>query len=87
VQEAINKGLLQPHGTPPNTKQDRIFRLLCKNPNSLNNRITGNHKLSKATNIKDELEADRLIYSEHQLNLRHKNNKNDFKQMFQWEVA
>jgi hypothetical protein len=79
VQEAITKGLLQPHGTPPNTKQGGIFRLLCKNPNDLNNWITGNHKLSKAIEIKDELEADGLLYSEHQLNLRHKDNKNDFK--------
>jgi hypothetical protein len=82
VQEAITEGLMQPHGTPPNTKQNGIFRLLCKNPNSLNNRITGNHKLSKAIDIKDELEADGLLFSEHWLNLRHNDNKNDFKQMF-----
>jgi hypothetical protein len=87
VQEAITEGLLQPHGTSPNTKQDGIFPLLCKNPNCLNNRIMGNHKLSKAIDIKDELEADRLLFSEHQLNLRHKDSKNDFKQMFQCEVA
>jgi hypothetical protein len=87
VQEAITEGLLQPHGTPPSTKQDRIFRLLCENPNGINNRIAGNHKFSKAINIKDELEADGLLYSEHRLNLRHKDNKNDFKQMLQQEVA
>jgi hypothetical protein len=87
VREAITKGLLQPHGTPPNTKQDGIFQLLCKNPNGLNNQITGNHKLSKAINIKDELEADGLLYSEHRPNLWHEDNKNDFKQMFQREVA
>jgi hypothetical protein len=87
VQDAITEGLLQPHGTPPNTKQDGIFRLLCKNPNGLNNRITGGQKLRKAIDIKDELEAGGLLFSEHQLNLRHKDNKNDFKQMFQWEVA
>ncbi len=49
--------------------------------------MTGNHKLSKAIDIKDELEADGLLYSEHRLNLGHKNSKNNFKQMFQWEVA
>jgi hypothetical protein len=37
VQEAITEGLLHPHSTPLNTKQDGIFRLLCKNSNSLNN--------------------------------------------------
>jgi hypothetical protein len=30
VREAITKGLLQSHGIPLNTKQDGIFRLLCK---------------------------------------------------------
>ncbi len=35
IREAITEGLLQPHGTLPNTKQDGIFRLLCKNPNGL----------------------------------------------------
>jgi hypothetical protein len=79
VQEANTKGLLQPHSTLPNTKQDVIFRLLCKNPNGLNNRITGNQKLSKAIDIKDELEADGLLFSEHWLNLRHKDNNTDFK--------
>jgi hypothetical protein len=72
VREAITEGLLQSHGTPPNTKQEGIFQLLCKNPNSLNNQIIGNRKLSKAIDIEDELEADRLLYSEHILNLRHK---------------
>jgi hypothetical protein len=45
VQEAATEGLLQPHGTPPNAKQDGIFRLLCKNLNGLNNWITGNQPL------------------------------------------
>ena len=30
VHEAITEGLLQPHGLPPNTKQDGIFRLCVK---------------------------------------------------------
>jgi hypothetical protein len=87
VWEAITEGLLQPHGTPPNTKQDGIFRILCENLNGFTNQITGNHKLDKAIDIKDELDMDMLLYSEHPLNLRHKENKNNFKQMFQWEVA
>ncbi len=33
VKEAMEEGLLQPHGILPNSKQDRIFRILCKNPN------------------------------------------------------
>jgi hypothetical protein len=82
VREAIAKGLLQPHGTPPNTKQDGILQLLCKNPNGLNSRITGNHKLSKAIDIKDELEANGLLYSEHRLNLQHKDKKNKLSKCF-----
>jgi hypothetical protein len=61
IREAITEGLLQPHGTPFNTKQDRIFQLLCKNPNGLNNQIMGNQKLSKAINVKDELKVDKLL--------------------------
>jgi hypothetical protein len=84
VREAIMEGLLQLHGTPPNTKQDGIFRILCENPNGLNNQITRNHKLSKAINIKDELDADRLLYSEHRLNLKHKTIRTISSKCFSW---
>ncbi len=87
VKEAIDKGLLQLHGTPPNLKQDRIFRILCKNPNGFYNQITGNRKLEKAIDIKDKLDADRLLFYKHRLNLWHGDSKNNFKQMFQQEVA
>jgi hypothetical protein len=42
--------------------------------------------LGKAIDIKDKLDADGLLFCEHRLNLRHKDNKNDFKQMFQRKV-
>jgi hypothetical protein len=29
VKEAMEEGLLQPHGIPPNLKQDCMFRILC----------------------------------------------------------
>jgi hypothetical protein len=86
VKDAVYKGLLPPHGNPPNSKQHRIFRLLCENPNGLNNQIMDNPKLAKAIHLKDELDADCLLYCKHRLNLRHKDNRNDFKQMFQREV-
>ena len=41
----------------------------------------------KALDIKDDLDVDCLLYCEHCLNLRHKSNVNDFKQMFQREIA
>jgi hypothetical protein len=86
VKEAVDKGLLQPHGIPPNSKQQGTFRILCKNPNGLNNQIMGNQKLGKAIDIKDELDADGLLFCKHRLNLHHKDNKNNFKQMFQRKV-
>jgi hypothetical protein len=87
VKEEMKEGLLQPHGIPPNSKQNRIFRIICKNPNGLNNQIIGNKKLEKAIDIKDKLDADGLLFCKHRLNLRHKDNKNNFKQMFQRKVA
>ena len=82
VQKAIEKGLLQVHGTPPNTKGEGIFRLLCENPNGINNNTNGNEKLEKAVELRKELNADGIAYVEHRLDLKHKNNKNSFKQMF-----
>jgi hypothetical protein len=37
--------------------------------------------------IKDDLKIDCLTYCEHRLNLRHEDNKHNFKQMFQREIA
>ena len=39
VMEAVEEGLLQVHGTAPNTKQPGIFRLMGENCNGFNNRI------------------------------------------------
>ena len=73
VHDAISqRDLLQPQGLPPNTKQDGIFWLLCENPNGFNNRITGNQKLDKAIDLKDELEANGPLYCKHRLNLKHR---------------
>ena len=87
MMEAVQEGLLQVHGIAPNSKQAGIFRVLCKNANGFNNRISGNQKIAKVIDIKDDLDIDCLLYREHRLNLRHKANVNDFKQMFQREIA
>ena len=87
VMEAVEEGLLQTHGIAPNSKQVGIFRVLCKNANGFNNRISGNQKVAKALDIKDDLDVDCLLYCERCLNLHHKSNINDFKQMFQREIA
>ncbi len=43
--------------------------------------------MGKAIDIKDELDADGLLFCEHRLNLRNRDSKNNFKQTFQREVA
>ncbi len=87
VMEAVKEGLLQIHGLAPNTKQQGIFRIMGENCNGLNNRIVGNGKIAKAIDIKEELDIDCLLYCEHRLNFKHKENKNNLKQMFQREFA
>ncbi len=69
VLEAVEEGLLQTHGIAPNSKQDGIFRVLCENANGFNNRISGNQKIAKALDIKEDLGIDCLLYCEHRLNL------------------
>jgi hypothetical protein len=87
VMAAVKEGLLQIHGLAPNTKQHGIFRIMGENCNGLNNSIRGNGKIAKALDIKEELNVDCLLYCEHRLNFKHKENKNDLKQMFQRELA
>ena len=67
----------------PCLKQQEIFRILGENRNGFNNRIGGNNKIAKVMDIKEDLDIDCLLYCEHGLNFRHKDNKNDLKQMFQ----
>ena len=87
VLEAVGEGLLQTHGIAPNSKQEGIFRMMCENANGFHNRISGNQKIAKALDIKEDLDIDCLLYCEHRLNLRHQSNVNDIKQMFQREIA
>jgi hypothetical protein len=87
VMEAVDKGLLQIHGIAPNSKQEWIFWLMCENANGFNNKISRNNKIAKALDIKEDLGIGCLMYCKHRLNLRHRENKNDFIQMFQQEIA
>jgi hypothetical protein len=87
VMEAVEEGLLQVHGTAPNTKQHGVFRIMGENCNGSNNRIGGNNKIAKVLDIKEDLDIDCLLYCKHRLNFRHKDNKNNLKQMFQRELA
>jgi hypothetical protein len=85
--EAVEEGLLQVHGMPPNTKQQGIFRIMGKNCNGFINRIGGNEKIAKALDIKEDLDIDCLMYCKHHINFRHKDYKNNLKQMFQRELT
>ncbi len=85
--KAVGEGLLQVHGTAPNTKQQGIFQIIGKNCNGFNNRIRRNAKIAKALDIKEDLDIDCLMYCKHHINFWHKDNKNDLKQMFQRELA
>jgi hypothetical protein len=87
VMKAVDEGLLQIQGIVPSSKQDGIFCIMCENANAFNNMISGNNKIAKALDIKEDLGIDCLMYCKHCLNLRHKENKNDFKQMLQWEIS
>jgi hypothetical protein len=60
---------------------------MCENTNGFNNIISGKNQIAKALDIKEDLGIDCLMYCKHCLNLRHKENKNDFKQLFQREIA
>jgi hypothetical protein len=46
VSKAVEEGLLQVHGTAPDTKQPGILRIMGENCNSFNNRIGGNTKIA-----------------------------------------
>ncbi len=72
VREAVKDGLLQIHGTAPNMKQQGIFRIIGENCNGLNNRISGNKKIAKALDIKEDLDTNCLMYCKHHLNFKHK---------------
>ncbi len=87
VLKAVEEGLLQVHGTAPNSKQQGIFRTMGKNCNGLNKMIGGNEKISKILDIKEDLDIDCLMFCKHRLKFRHKDNKNNLKQMFQRELA
>jgi hypothetical protein len=58
-----------------------------ENCNGFNNRIRGNEKIAKALDIKEDLDINCLMYCKHHINFRHKDNKNNLKQMFQCKLA
>ncbi len=78
---------MQVHEIAPNTKQQGIFQIMGENCNGFNNRIGGGEKIAKVLDIKEDLDVGCLMYCKHHINFRHKDNKNDLKQMFQHKLA
>ncbi len=75
--------LLEVHGLPPGRKGDGVTRLIYGDLNGLQSTMWGkNGKLEKAQRVIDDLQADIVCYNEHRQNLRHKSNRNGFRQMF-----
>ena len=56
--------------------------MLYENANGILNRLGGNEKLEKAKDLIDELGADIVAYNEHRQNLRHRDNRNGWNQLF-----
>ena len=75
------------HGVLLGRKEEGITRLLYKNANGIRNRLGGNKKLDKAKDLINELGANLVAYNEHHQNLWHKDNRNDWNQLFRWGEA
>ena len=78
----VSDDLLKVHGVPPSKKREGCMRFVYENPDGISNRISGNEKLDKAKELLDELEVDAAAFSEHRQNLKHKDNKHGFSQLF-----
>ncbi len=79
----VSDCLLEVHGVSPGRKGEGITRLIYENLNGLQSTLSNkNEKLDKARRVIDDLQADVVCYNEHRQNLRHKANRNGFRQMF-----
>ncbi len=59
------------------------MRLIYENLNGLQSTLSNkNEKLEKAWRVIDDLQANVVCYNKHFQNLRHKANRNGFRQMF-----
>ena len=85
MDEAIDETeyLLEVHGVYPGRKGEGITRLLYENLNGLQSTLSNkNEKLETARRVIDDFQADVVCYNKHRQNLRHKANRNGFRQMF-----
>jgi exonuclease III len=80
--EGVSEYLLEVHGLPPGRKGEGVTRVIYENLNGLQSTLSKNEKLDKARQVIDDLQADVVCYNEHRQNLKHKTNRNGFRQMF-----
>jgi hypothetical protein len=78
----VNEEILKVHGVAPGAKAEGVTRLLYENPDGFNTRLSNNAKLDKSKELIDDLEADIVAFSEHRINMQHKDNRNGLSQMF-----
>ena len=80
--QSINDAVLEIHGQRPMEKQDGVIRLVYENVNGIDSRFKDNWKVDKAKDLHDELAVDIAAYNEHKINMKHKQNKVGFNQLF-----
>jgi hypothetical protein len=80
--EGVLEYLLEVHGLPPGRKGEGVTRVIYENLNGLQSTLSKNEKLDKARQVINDLQADVVCYNEHRQNLKHKTNRNGFRQMF-----
>ncbi len=81
----VSKYLLDVHGLPPGWKGEVVTRVIYEKLNGLQSRLSKNEKLDKTWQIINDLQVDVVCYNEHCQNLKHKTNRNVFRQMFNGE--
>jgi hypothetical protein len=74
--------LLDVHGLPPGQKGEGVTRVIYENLNGLQSALSKNEKLDKAWQVINDIQANVVCYNEHCQNLKHKTNRNGFRQMF-----
>jgi hypothetical protein len=78
----VSEEILELHRVLPGHKEEGITRLLYENANGLSNRMCGNKILDKCRDLFDKLGADIVTINEHRQNVRHKDNRNGWNQLF-----
>ena len=80
--QSINDAVMEIHWQRPMEKQDGVIRLVYKNANGIDSWFKDNWKVDKAKDLHDELAVDITAYNKHKINMKYKQNKVGFNQLF-----